>query len=250
MSLKILIVDDERLSRSYIHDLLDEYLPDANVAEAADAASALLFLEQNEINVLFLDVQMPETDGFELLEQAGRRRFEVVFITAHSAYAIPALREGAADYLLKPVRKSEFKGMVERLVKRLSPASSVQNPASPAISYLDRQLTLTHQHGFRLVSLGEIVYLKADNSYTLFFLTGGRKSIASKPLSHYTRILDAAHFFRVHKSYLVNLAHVAAYDTEGGEHVLMNNDERIRISRYRLAEFLERLRCRNDILRT
>lgn len=115
MPFTILIVDDEKLSRSYIHNMLREYTPAIEVIECTSAAEALQVLATASPDIVFLDIKMPGMDGFEMLEHAPHRDFELVFITAYNQYAIKALKEGAADYLLKPIKKEEFRQMLDKV---------------------------------------------------------------------------------------------------------------------------------------
>lgn len=115
MQLTVLIVDDEKLSRSYMRNMLREYAPDISAIESASAAEALQVFGSASPDIVFLDIKMPGMDGFELLEHLPHRDFELVFITAYNQYAIKALKEGAADYLLKPIKKEEFRHMLDKV---------------------------------------------------------------------------------------------------------------------------------------
>lgn len=241
MPYHFLIVDDERLNRSYVRDLISEYLPDAVISEAAAAGPALDLLAAGGIDVLLLDIRMPGMDGFELLKALPDRSFELVFITAYSEHAIAAIREGAADYLLKPIRKTEFRDMLARIAAR-RPAGGERATAVPDTHpALSRKLAIHHQQGRQFVALNEIVYLKASNSYTTLYLSGGQKITTSRPISKYEEVLQPPHFFRIHKSYIIGLRHLEEYLSRDGGAVLMNDGTRIGISRYRLSAFLELL---------
>jgi len=246
MAYSFLIVDDERLSRSYIRDLLLEYEPSANVHEAASAKAAIPILENGAIDILFLDIKMPETDGFGLLNSVSHRNFELVFITAHSEHAIKAIKEGAVDYLLKPIKIPEFETTLKRVIEKHKNALKGKDVVTlVAENVLDKKLTLNHQQGVRFIVLKNILYLKADNSYTTLFLTNGEKIITSKPINKFEGILEPIWFFRTHKSYIVNTYHVKEFVSKQGENVaLMNNGDRISISRYRLKEFLDFIKSR------
>lgn len=238
MAYRFLVVDDERLSRRYLKDLITEFLPDAMITEADSVQRALPFLKSEPVDILLLDIQMPERDGFSLLHEFDTKPFQLVFITAFNHYAIRAIREGAADYLLKPVKKSEFKAMLDRIIERLE----TRGEQAGSQAYLDRQLMLNHQQGIRLITYRDIIYLKAYNSYTTFHLAGAQKFTISKPISNYARILEAPWFFRIHKSYIVNMAHFREYVSTGANLAVMDNGDKLHISRYRLSEFLELVR--------
>ncbi|MEC3880231.1 LytR/AlgR family response regulator transcription factor [Parapedobacter sp. 10938] len=237
---KCLIVDDERHSRMYIHDLLNEFLPDAEIWEAAEANEAVFYLNNHNIDLLFLDIHMPETDGFSLLSQITEKNFEIVFITAYSQYTLPALRERALDYLLKPLKKSEFKKMLQRVLKII--VDKNQLPSTQKKSYLKQKIHINHQQGVKLISLSDIIYLKADNSYTIFFLNTGQKYASTKPLNNYENQLSPDHFFRIHKSYIINLDAVREYHSHKSGNVIMDDNSVLPVSRYRQADFLKILK--------
>lgn len=242
MPLHILIVDDERLSRSYLHDLVREFEPDATVSLAASGEEALEIIEAGDIDLLFLDIRMPGMDGFTLLTRMPHRNFELVFITAHSEHAIQAIKEGAIDYLLKPVRKSDFKEMLARVTQRRKATLELQQQAARTEDPLAQKLSLNHQQGMHVIALRDISYLKADNSYTTLFLRDGRKITTSRAMLRFEESLPQPWFFRIHKSYIINVAELKAFSSKDGDVAVMNNGDRLYISRYRLPQFLNIIR--------
>ncbi len=236
MNRRFLIVDDERLSRGYLQDMILEFLPGAEVIQKDSVTAAAQYLQANEVDVLLLDIHMPERNGFSLLREVKSRSFALVFVTAYREYAIQAIRQGAADYLLKPVKKSEFRAMLARMLNRVP-----ETPGEKA-SYLDGRLSVSHQQGIRVLPLRDIVYLKADNTYTIFHLASGERFTSARPISRFAEQLDASWFVRVHKSFLINMAHFKEYRSCDGAQALMDNGDRLHISRYRLADFLNRIR--------
>jgi two-component system LytT family response regulator len=243
MSYNFLIVDDERLSRSYIRKLILEYEESAVVHEARSAGEAQSLLRDHPIDILFLDIQMPEMNGFELLDTLENRNFDLVFITAYSQYAITAIRQGAFDYILKPINKREFGEMLIRLInvrKNRTPIPSAeQEQLSAGKDYKDQKIAIYHQKGVQYVPISEIVYLKALNTYTLIYNVSGEKIIVSKSMSRFEQGLDTRWFFRTHKSYIINMNHFSAYRSENGNNVVMNNGAVIPVSRHRLKAFRE-----------
>ncbi len=238
MLYNILIVDDEHLSRSYIKDVILECDPSVAIFEAASAEDAIAILENEEIDILFSDVRMPKVNGFGLLKSVSHRNFDLIFITAYSQYAIQAIKEGAVDYILKPIKKTELKETFEKtLTKRKEKKEqAVQN--SNSIEYLSNKLALGHQQGIKFITLKEIVYLEANNTYTTIILSGGEKITTSKPISKFENILSSNWFFRIHKSNIISLFHFKEYISKDGDIALMDNGTRLYISRYKLTEFL------------
>lgn len=240
MQFTFLVTDDEKLSRSFINDLIREFVPDAIVHEAANVKNALALLDETKPDIVFLDIKMPGADGFDFLEMAPGRDFELIFITAHSQYAIKAIKEGACDYLLKPIKKTEFRDAIEKAVNRrmknLEMADIKELSPEP---YLEKKLIINYQKGMRMVRLKDIVYLKADNTYTTLFLVNNEKVITTKPIHKFEKQLDPEYFFRIHKSYIINLAHFSEYTSRENNFVIMNDGSKLLISRYRLSQFLK-----------
>lgn len=241
-ALKILVVDDEKISRDYVRDLINEFAPNAVVIEAASAKAALMAMDDFEPDIVFLDVKMPEIDGFKFLELISYRTFELIFITAHSHYAIQAIKQGASDYILKPIKKSEFKESLSKAVAKLAMSMKMDGKQD---DYLDRKLIVTQQKGVKGIKFREIIYLKADNSYTTLFLVNNQKITTTKPIHKFEMQLNPAWFFRVHKSYMINLHHFCEYVSGENSYALMSDKTRILISRYRLSAFLKAVKVQS-----
>ena len=245
MTLRILIVDDEEYCRAYIKDMINELRPGSVVFEAANADEAKNILENDKIEILFLDINLNEQTGFDLLNEVNDRTFEIVFTTAHSSYAIQAIKEGAVDYLLKPIKKTEFEETLVRIAARISAKQTAPGDDAQSFSfareeeYLKQKIIITHQQGIKYVTLKDIVFLKADNTYTEIYLENRQKIVTSKPISKFESTLSDTWFFRIHKTYIINLYHFSEYISKGGDIALMNTGERLMISRYRVSPFLE-----------
>jgi two-component system LytT family response regulator len=239
MSLTFMIVDDESLSRKYIRNLVCEFYTDPRILEAPSAKAAIPVLEEEDVDVLFLDIRMQGMDGFGLLESISHRNFEVVFVTAYSEYAIGAIKQQAFDYLLKPIRKSEFRETMQRVVDKCTEKLMVSDPIRrEQQDYLKGKISINHLAGVKIISLGDILYLKAANTYTTIYLKDGEKFTASRPISRFEALLSAPWFFRIHKSYIVNMAQLKEYLSQEGHFAVMNNGDLLNISRYRITEFL------------
>lgn len=237
MNTSILIVDDEHMSRSFVHDLILEQAPGAEVHEAESAEEALYLLGNKPFDIVFSDIKMPRKDGFGMLHDLPHRDFDLVFVTAYSQYAIQAIKEGATDYILKPIKKAEFRTMFEKVLRKRAERQVLQ-PDHADPSYLDNKVAIGHKDGIKFIALKDIVYLQASNTYTIIVLTGGEKVIASKPISKFETRLSQRWFFRVHKSHIINIYHFREYLSKDGDRALMSNGEKIYISRYRLHPFL------------
>jgi two-component system LytT family response regulator len=246
MQFSFLVIDDEQLSRNYTCDLLAEFMPGAKVREAPSAKSAIALIQQEKPDVLFLDIKMPGTDGFDLLSLLPERDFEIVFITAHSHYAIKAIKEGACDYLMKPVKKVDFKETLQRACNRRKKAKELKEEQPAEDRYLDQKLVITFQQGMRMIPFRDIMYMKADNSYTTLFLSNKEKVITTKPINKFEKQLNQKWFFRIHKSYIINTHHLSAYSAKESNLAILTDGTKLLVSRYRLSDFLKHIRHKEE----
>lgn len=243
MKFTYLVVDDERLSRDYVIDLLNEFEDRPIIHEAASLQMALALIDSEKPDVLFLDINMPAGSGFDVLESTYYRNFEVVFITAYSEFAIKAIKAGAADYLLKPLNKAEFKLCLEKVVQRRQNVVELQLRRNMDLPdpYLEKTLQINQQNRSFQIAYVDIIYMEADNTYTTFFLANGRKLVASKPIIYFEKELGSKWFFRIHKSHIINLYHYRGHAGGNLKHVMMSDGATLLISRYRWAEFETKL---------
>jgi two-component system LytT family response regulator len=193
---------------------------------------------------VFLDIEMPHMNGFDMLEQIGKLSFDVVFCTAYDQFAIKAFRYSALNYLLKPVDPDDLKETVRRIeAKKSVPTREqiellLQNVKSANRTTIPR-IALTTNDGMIFVSTDEIIYCEAESNYTSIVLQGGKKIMVSKVLKDIDEALSGPDFFRVHNSYLINLNHIKKFVRGEGGYVVMDNDATISISRSRRQEFME-----------
>ncbi|MFI5187697.1 MAG: LytR/AlgR family response regulator transcription factor [Chitinophagales bacterium] len=243
-SLKVLIVDDELQSRSLIRKLLLDHFPGMIIEEAEAVSSALEKIDQFMPGLVFLDVQMRGETGFDLLDKIGKVNFGIIFTTAHSEFAVKAFRYSAMDYLMKPLETNEFKAAVEKVLQRIK----TDHSSYPQVEYLKElkaeqkipdKLTIPTPEGFLFISVHDIFYCHAVGNYTQFILVNNRKLISSYTLGYYDELLSDQNFFRIHRSYLINLKHIKMYKKTGGGIVVMNDGEEIDVSRSNKEAFLK-----------
>ncbi len=185
--IKAVIIDDEKLARDVIANYLGEFCPDVEiVAQASSVRTALAAIQKTSPDLVFLDIEMPDGNGFDLLSLFEKIYFKIIFITAYSEYAIRAFRFSALDYLLKPVKIDELIDAVARV--RSAEPRGISN---------------------------EIILCQADGYCTNFHLSGNRKVVSSKNLKHFDGLLEDQNFMRVHHSYMINLDHVTGYTRQG-----------------------------------
>ncbi|MBL7963554.1 MAG: response regulator transcription factor [Flavobacteriales bacterium] len=240
-----LLIDDEAAAREHLHARLAEVAPDVGVlAEARDIDEGAQLISIHRPQLVFLDVEMPGGNGFELLKRLGRWDFDVIFTTGHQHYAIQAIRFSALDYLLKPVQADELRAAIDRHAQRKGDNSTeVQQHFLANITQREPQalkLTLTHGGRTHAVAPHDITWCRADDNYTELHLADERRFVSARTLKDYDEMLTPLGFLRVHKSALVNRRHVDGIDAEG--HVRLRNGVRVEISRRRLDEVLRELR--------
>lgn len=242
--IRALIVDDEAEARGALRMMLQRGAPDVEVlAEASSIAEAKALITEHGPDLLFLDVQMPGGDGFELLKQLGSWKFDVIFITGSSQHAIQAIRFSALDYLMKPVLGDELRAAIDRHIAKRSVDADVQSQLLHNIAQSDaRTMKLSITSGDRTLAIdpADITWCQADDNYTALHLADERRLIAARTLMDYDRMLSPLGFIRVHKSALVNRRHVDGIDGEG--RVRLRNGTRVEVSRRRLEEVTRELR--------
>lgn len=254
--MKAYIIDDETDSREIIQLLLKTKFPKIQIAgEAGTVQEGIDFLNQNTIDLLFLDIQLNGATGFELLHHIKEVDFDVIFVTAYNQFAIEAIKNNALDYILKPIDDDEFVEAVQRattskknLLKRQFNTLLANIPTHQHSEMLVSQnqlsmnkIVLLVGNTYELINVENIIRLKSDNNYTEFYLSSNRKIIASKPLKFYEDKLPASKFIRVHQSHLVNADYIK--QLEKGKYALLtlSDGSKIEISQSRKDELFKLL---------
>jgi two-component system LytT family response regulator len=245
--IKAIIIDDEIHCRKTLGMLLKEYCPDVQVTEqCSDAESGLAAIQKFKPDLVFLDIEMPSMNGFEMLEKLPEINFEIIFTTSYDQYAIKAIRFSALDYLLKPVDREELQRAVQKVTQRRhyplpqqleillqklhQPASSIQKIALPTME------------GLQMISVDSIISCASDSNYTVFFLKNKQKLIVSRPLKEIEEMLEEYSFLRVHNSYLVSLNEIDKYIKGEGGYLVMTDGSSIDVSRSKKEMLLNKLR--------
>ena len=228
MNLNAIIVEDEQVSRDILKRYLDKYCPSVIVVnEASNVDEALQLLRKEEIDLLFLDVEMPYGTAFDLLDQLGPRDFETIFVTAYDQYAKDALNQQAAYYLLKPIEIDELIKAVDivKSIKQREGEFNMDVNIKPQSSHqLTDKITIPTQEGFEVIPISDIIYCAADDNYTHIHLKNDKK-LVSKTLKHFDVLLNEKGFCRIHKSYLINTTKVTAYIKGKGGSVQLDTIE-------------------------
>lgn len=239
--IKALIVDDEQKACSILKTLLERCAPEITAIEVVhNAMDAYFKINEWKPELVFLDIQMPFMNGFDLLNKLEEINFDVVFTTAFNQYAIQAIRFSALDYLLKPIDVEELTNAVQRfLLRRNSVAPTnlqYQNLVHNLAARKNDEFTLAihGNQGMQFLKINEIIRLEGDRNYTMFYLSGERKHLASKTLKEYEELLNDKGFVRIHKSHLVNSIFVDSLSQDGI--VLMKDKSQVEVSRRRLPD--------------
>lgn len=219
--IRAVIVDDEKLARDVIANYLNEYCPDVEVvAQASTLKTAMSAIQKTTPDLVFLDIEMPDGTGFDLLNAFGKIDFKIIFVTAYSEYAIKAFRFSALDYLLKPVKIDELIEAVAKVRSASTPGLSseiINSLLANLKNNTPKQSTLIipNVRGFEVLRVADIIMCQADGYCTILFLSGNRKVVSSKNLKHFDGLLEDQDFLRVHHSWLVSLDHVTGYTRQG-----------------------------------
>lgn len=245
-SLRGLIIDDEVDNRTNLGLLLKQYCPNVTILGEADGVkSGYEQILQLKPNLVFLDIEMQDGTGFDLLAAFNKVDFQIVFTTAYHQYAIQAIKANALDYLLKPIDILELGKAVERAEVALSqdrlPGVDQLLSKMQAEAQLPGRLPLHTNDELFLVEIPTIIRLEGDSNYTHVKLADGTSHLASKTLKFFQPQLEAHNFIRVHQSHLVNLAHVKRYHKRDGGYLVMSDGSEIGIARQRKEEVLKRL---------
>ena len=232
-----LIVDDEPNGAESLGILVTEHCPDLKLKLVeSDPLKALSFIKKNKPDILFLDIEMPGMNGFELLSELEEPLPKVIFTTAYNQYAVQAFRHNAIDYLLKPIIVSELLGAVNKAKERLKLNSSLSNNNAGSLS--GEKITVQCQNEIVTLNTDQIIRLEADSNYTNIYLVGGKKIISAKTLKEYEEQLGEGDFFRIHKTNLINTKHVERYIRGEKPQLIMKDNSCVDISRRKKTDFL------------
>jgi two-component system LytT family response regulator len=239
--LKAIIIDDEPNAVTVLEVLLKTYCPNITIAGATNQSpEGVKMIREHTPDVVFLDIEMPQLNGFQVLDLVADIHFSLIFTTAYDQYALRAFKHSAIDYLMKPIDVDDLVKAVSKIGKKPHQEQlsllhqSLQTKNAP----MDR-IALPGLKSVAFQAIADIVYCEANNTYTNFILANGQSLMISRPLGEYEELLSGSHFFRVHRQYLVNTKRIKELIKSDGGSVLMDNGAELPVARNRKQELLD-----------
>ncbi len=248
--IKALIIDDEPKAVKNTAALLKLFSNVEVVGSANSAETARQVMLSTQPNLIFLDINMPEENGFDFLESLPNRNFQVIFITAHHGYALKALRANALDYLQKPIDIDDLSNAIQKVEKvigtqRTSEDNLQLNHLAEAFYKLNKKeeldkMAVPYQGGFKILEFKDIMYFQGEGNYSTIYLQNFEKLTITRQLGYVEDILPKSIFFRIHKSSIVNLNYITGYNNSNGSIAILKDGNSLSISRRRLDDFLSK----------
>jgi len=246
--IKTIIVDDEQHCIEALITMLEKKCPDVKVlATARSVAEAKTVIDTFQPELVFLDVEMPHQNGFELLNLFGKIQFDVIFTTAYEQYALKAIKFNALDYLLKPFSVADLQEAIKKHMEKkgikyapgMAPLEMfLQNMKT--LQQTNRKIALPTFNGLIFMPVQNIVRCESTGNYTKIFFIDKKHLLVSKPLKEFEELLSEIDFFRIHNSHLINLQQMSSYIQGEGGYALMSDGTQVEVSRRRKAEFLKK----------
>ena len=249
--IQALIIEDEKNSQELLKALIEEFTSGVTVAGiAGSVAEGLASIEALRPDLVFLDIELPDGDGFQVLENTEKVDFDIIFTTAFDRYAMRAFKFSATDYLLKPIDIEELQSAVARVVEKRQDKPAQENQKDRIEALLQniramqqplRRIVLPTSSGFTVVNPDNIIRCESDRNYTFIFLTDGRRILVSRTIKEYDEMLADFNFFRIHQSHLINLNFLKNYIRGRGGQVELTDGTVVEVSARKKSEFLRRL---------
>jgi len=242
--LKAILVDDEQDSRDILSNYLSKYCPTVQLLEkCSEIKSGMQAIENHNPDIVFLDIEMPYGNGFDLLSQLDEVNFETVFVTAYDNYAIRALNQSAAYYILKPIDIDELVNAVAKITQERTSSDYTQHAKilleniKTSVSEPVRVMLPTLE-GFEIVKTTDIIYCEAVDNFTKFHLIDNRSLLICRTLKYFEETLAGKQFVRIHRSHMINLSYVVRYTKGKGGYVTLENQIQLEVAPKKKADFI------------
>ncbi len=243
--LKAIIIDDEPDCVKLLSLQLKMYCPQVQVVgECTDSNEGLAQIMALQPDVVFLDIEMPFMNGFQLLEKITTINFSLIFVTAYDKFAVKAFRFSALDYLLKPIDGKDLKAAVEKAEQRHWPQTQQLTLLKQQLhgegKILPDKIALPYQNGVTFAEIKNVIYCESDNNYTRIFTIDDKQYMVAKTLGDIQEVLEERNFLRIHRQYLINLDHIKKYVRGEGNYVIMSNNQSIPVARNQKERLIEK----------
>lgn len=245
--IRTILVDDDQANLGLMKIMLEENFPEIELIEMCHAPEdAIEAITNFRPDLVCIDIEMPGITGFELLERLRYHDFDVIFITAHDEYSLQAFKFSAVDYLIKPPKVEDIRHALDRIMQRrnstvtLDQMRNLLRNLRLQLNEKPRLALNTHEKVI-FINLEDIVRCEANGVYTVFHLSDGRKQMVSKNIQKYEEVLVQHGFFRAHRSHIVNIDYVREFIKEGEGHLVMKDNSKVYVSRYRRDDILKKL---------
>jgi len=247
-NISCIIIDDEKMARETFEKIIGRYFTDKLkvLCAAGSVKEGVFAIHKHHPDLVFLDIEMPGENGFKLFEYFEKVTFEVIFLTAYKNYAIEAIKYAAFDYILKPLNFIDLGDAVERYLKKQK-GNNDNLRVKTLLSNLNAggdintKVALPTLKGYVMEKINHIMYCEADENYTKIFTANGEVTLVSRTLKSVEELLPAEYFFRIHKSYLVNMNYIKSYDKSEGHKIVLENGIELEVATRRTDEFVRLL---------
>ncbi len=237
--IKTAIIDDEQSCREILETLIGEHFPELQITGMADSiATGKQCIDQHRPDLVFLDINLKDGTGFDLLQNFDTVDFKIIFVTAYDEFAVKAIRYNAIDYILKPINIKEFKTGVQKAISDLSTRETAA-PENHRVTPKEKKIVLKTADSIYLVKLHTIFRCTSESSYTTFFLKNNDKIVVSKTMREFEEVLENNGFMRIHQSHIINLNYVERFDKRDGGSVILSDKTRIPVSHRRKQKLLK-----------
>ncbi len=248
--IKTIIIDDEAPARNNLKQIIKDNFNDILITGEADSVkTGIVLLNKTTPDLVFLDINLSDGNGFNILEMIENISFQIIFITAYDEYAIKAFQFNALDYILKPIEIHHLEKALKKVKEMLQHNYITQNELNFILDNYskkdeDKKLAIHEANKITFASLNDIMWCKADGNYTVFFFLDGSSKLTSKTLKMIELQLPESMFYRTHQSSIINLNYVKEYNKEDGGYIVLSDNTKVNIARRRKEDFLNKLKKR------
>lgn len=242
--IRAIIIDDEESARKTLKAILEKQIPEIEVlGMASSALTGLQAIKKHNPELVFLDIEMLDGNGFVMLDSLQTINFDVIFVTAHSEFALQAFKYSALDFILKPIDPSELHRAISKYRKRTSEEQKLNHRMDVfrTMSLMNSKVPVPYKNGLKFIEVENVIRLEADGSYVTIYTTVSTPCLVCRTLKSYEPILNEAIFLRVHRSHIVNIKYVTEYKRDSGGYIVLTTGETIQVSESRRELVLKKL---------